>query len=177
MKPLNPPSSAKRAESISYHITSTTLGQLLVAQGERGVCAILFGDDAATLHSDLVATFPQAAFTADAKALEPTTAQLKRLLEDPSLSIEGPLDLRGTAFQQRVWAALREIPPGERWSYKQLAQALDMPQGARAVATACAANRLAVVIPCHRVVGADGALTGYRWGIERKRWLLAKEAR
>lgn len=180
MKQLNPPKPSagpKRGEPIRYGVASTELGELLVACSERGVCALWFGDDAQTLRADLAAAFPHAKLHEDTQAIEPTHEHIQRLLKDPELVFEGTLDLRGTTFQRRVWEALRALPVGARVSYKALASALDMPQGARAVAGACAANRIAILIPCHRVISGDGALTGYRWGVERKRWLLEQEAR
>ena len=135
------------------------------------------GDDASTLLQDLEDKFPQAELIGGDAQFEQCVAQVVGFIEKPGTSLDLPLDIRGTAFQQRVWQAFREIPPGTTVSYADIARRIGSPKSVRAVAGACAANLLAVAIPCHRVVRNDGALSGYRWGIERKRVLLNKEAK
>ena len=134
------------------------------------------GDDAATLLQNLRARFPHASVVEQDVALEQQLASVLRFIETPALGLDLPLDIQGTAFQQRVWQALRDIPHGSTISYRQLAERIGAPKAIRAVASACAANMLAMAIPCHRVVGSDGRLTGYRWGIARKQELLKREA-
>lgn len=162
--------------AIGYAFRASAVGQLLVAATETGVCAILIGDDRDALVADLRERFPQADIGAAAASLstvlDAAIAEVEMLGEARAL----PLDIRGTAFQQRVWQALRAIPCGQTISYGELASRLGNPRAVRAVARACGANPIAVVVPCHRVVGSDGALTGYRWGIDNKRRLLAREA-
>lgn len=160
---------------IRYALTQCALGGLLVAVSERGVCAVLFGDDAAALRADLAQRFPQAQLTEAAPGFAELVAQVVTLVDAPRGAAELPLDLRGTAFQQRVWQALRAIPPGRTASYADIAAQIGAPRASRAVAQACAANPLAVVVPCHRVVRQNGDLSGYRWGVARKRALLARE--
>jgi len=162
---------------IRFAIGQCSLGAILVAASERGVCAILLGDDPDALLDELQQRFPRAELIGGDRAFETLVAQVVGLVEAPARGLELPLDIRGTAFQQRVWQALRDIPPGTTTTYTALAQQLGVPRSVRAVAGACAANALAVAIPCHRVVRRDGGLAGYRWGIERKRTLLAREAR
>ncbi|OYO32487.1 bifunctional DNA-binding transcriptional regulator/O6-methylguanine-DNA methyltransferase Ada [Janthinobacterium sp. PC23-8] len=161
---------------IRFAIAACTLGALLVASTDKGVCAILLGDDPDALLRDLQDRFPQADLRGAEPDYEQTVARVIGLVEAPALGLDLPLDVRGTAFQQRVWQALRAIPAGSTVSYAELARRIGLPTGARAVAGACAANTLAVAIPCHRVVRNDGALSGYRWGVERKRQLLEREA-
>ena len=163
--------------TIHFAIAQCSLGALLVAATDKGVCAIALGDDAEVLLSDLQQRFSQATLVGGEPGFERLVAQVVGLVEAPHAAHELPLDIRGTAFQQRVWQALREIPPGSTASYAEIAGRLGAPKAVRAVAAACAANTLAVAIPCHRVVRSDGALSGYRWGVERKRELLAREAR
>lgn len=154
----------------------SSLGHILVARSAKGVCAILLGDGPGVLERDLRQRFARVRLLgrdADAQSL---AVEVARVIENPRLRLDVPLDLRGTAFQQRVWRALREIAVGSTTSYAQVARRIGAPRSARAVAQACAANPLAVVIPCHRVVRGDGALSGYRWGIERKRALLKLES-
>ena len=153
-----------------------SLGTVLVAATEKGVCAILLGDDAATLVRDLEERFPRATFVSGDGDFERTVARVVSFVEAPRMGLDLPLDVRGTVFQQRVWQALRGIPAGSRASYREIAERIGAPKAVRAVAQACAANRLAVAIPCHRVVRNDGALAGYRWGVARKRALLEREA-
>jgi len=152
-----------------------SLGSILVAQSERGVCAIMMGDDPDALARELQDRFPRAQLIGGDAGFEQLVARVVGLVEAPGVGLDLPLDVRGTAFQQRVWQALREIPAGETVSYTELARRIGAPKSVRAVAQACGANRLAVAIPCHRVVRNDGALSGYRWGVERKRTLLERE--
>jgi AraC family transcriptional regulator, regulatory protein of adaptative response / methylated-DNA-[protein]-cysteine methyltransferase len=162
---------------IRFAVGQCTLGAILVAATEKGVCAIMLGEDPDALTHDLEDRFPKAKLVGGDRAFEGWVAQVVGLVEAPRLGLALPLDLRGTAFQQRVWQALRDIPPGTTTTYTALAQRLGAPNAVRAVASACAANPVAIAIPCHRVVRRDGALAGYRWGIERKRALLDREAR
>lgn len=163
-------------QEIRFAIGQCSLGAILVAASARGVCAILLGDDPDALARDLQDRFPQAALTGGDAAFETLVAKVVGLIEAPALGLDLPLDVRGTAFQQRVWQALQKIPAGTTASYAEVAQQIGSPKSVRAVAQACAANALAVAIPCHRVVRTDGALSGYRWGVERKRALLKREA-
>lgn len=162
---------------IEFAIGQCSLGAILVARSDRGVCAIALGDDADALLRELQDRFPRAELIGGDAGFERLVAQVVGLIEQPNIGIDLPLDVRGTAFQQRVWQALRQIPAGETASYAQIAERIGSPKSVRAVAGACAANTLAVAIPCHRVVRSDGALSGYRWGVERKRELLGREAR
>ena len=161
---------------IHFALGQCSLGAILVAQSARGICAILLGDDAEALLHDLQDRFPKARLIGADAAFEQQVAQVVGLIEAPSLGLQLPLDVRGTAFQERVWQALREIPPGSTVSYAELAARIGAPKAVRAVGSACGANPLAVAIPCHRVLRSDGALSGYRWGLERKRALLLREA-
>ncbi len=163
--------------TIRFAIGACTLGAVLVAQSERGLCAILLGNDPETLLHELQDAFPQAVLVGGDADFEATVAQVVGFVESPHVGLDLPLDIRGTAFQQRVWAALRALPAGATASYAAVAETLGTPKAVRAVAGACAANVLAVAIPCHRVVRTDGSLSGYRWGLERKRALLDREAR
>ena len=160
---------------IAFAIGQCSLGAILVARSARGVCAISLGDDPDALLGELQDRFPRAELIGGDAGFERLVAQVVGLIEQPNIGHELPLDIRGTAFQQRVWQALRQIPAGETASYAQIAQRIGSPKSVRAVAGACAANTLAVAIPCHRVVRSDGALSGYRWGVERKRELLSRE--
>ena len=160
---------------IHFAIGQCSLGAILVAASPKGICAILIGDEPDALARDLQDRFPRAELVGADPAFEKTVAQVVGFVEAPRIGLDLPLDVRGTAFQQRVWQALREIPPGQTVSYAELAARLGMPSGARAIAGACAANPVAVAIPCHRVVRNDGALSGYRWGVERKQALLERE--
>ncbi len=161
---------------IRFAIGECSLGAILVAQSERGVCAIFLGDDPDELARHLQDRFPRASLIGGDSEFEQLIARVVGFVEAPRIGLDLPRDVRGTAFQQRVWQALREIPVGETASYTAIASRIGVPSAVRAVAQACAANALAVVIPCHRVVRNDGALSGYRWGVERKRALLDKEA-
>ena len=161
--------------NIIFALSKCSLGWILVAKSETGICAIALGDEPETLTRELEARFPHAARIDDDAAFATVIAQIVEFIEAPNREFDLPLDIRGTAFQQRVWQELRAIPCGETATYTQIAQRIDAPKAVRAVAGACAANSLAVVIPCHRVVKSDGALSGYRWGVERKRALLDQE--
>ncbi len=161
---------------IRFAIGQCSLGAILVAGSQRGICAILIGDDPELLIQDLQDRFPKANLIGGDSDFEAWMAQVVGFVESPAIGLDLPLDIRGTAFQQRVWQALREIPAGTTASYSDIAERIGAPKAVRAVAGACAANALAVAIPCHRVVRNDGALSGYRWGVERKRALLEKEA-
>jgi AraC family transcriptional regulator of adaptative response/methylated-DNA-[protein]-cysteine methyltransferase len=160
---------------IHFAVGECSLGSILVAKSEKGVCAILLGDDPDALARDLQDRFPRAALVGGDGEFERLVAGVIGFVEAPGLGLDLPLDVRGTAFQQRVWQALREIPAGSTASYTEIATRIGAPSAARAVAQACAANALAVAIPCHRVVKNDGTLSGYRWGVERKRSLLERE--
>jgi AraC family transcriptional regulator of adaptative response/methylated-DNA-[protein]-cysteine methyltransferase len=162
-------------EVLNFAVGQCSLGAILVASSATGVAAILLGDDPAVLVRELEDRFPKARLVGGDAAYEGLVAQVVGLVEAPSSGFELPLDVRGTAFQQRVWRALREIPVGQTASYSDIAARIGSPQAVRAVAGACAANALAVAIPCHRVVRQDGGLSGYRWGVERKRELLQRE--
>jgi AraC family transcriptional regulator of adaptative response/methylated-DNA-[protein]-cysteine methyltransferase len=162
--------------TIRFAIGECSLGSILVAQSDRGICAILLGDDPDALAHDLQDRFPHAELIGGDCAFEKRVATVVGFIEAPEIGLDLPLDVRGTAFQQRVWQALREIPAGSTATYSEIAERIGSPHAVRAVAGACAANALAVAIPCHRVVRADGALSGYRWGVERKRALLEREA-
>lgn len=161
---------------IRFAIGECSLGAILVAQSGRGVCAILIGDDPDALARDLQDRFPSACLIGGDAGFEQLVAKVVGFVEAPALGLDLPLDVRGTAFQQRVWQALREIPVGQTASYTDIARRIGSPKAVRAVAGACAANTLAVAIPCHRVVRSDGDLSGYRWGVARKRTLLEREA-
>jgi len=162
---------------IRFAVGTCSLGSILVAASERGVCAILLGDDPEALLHDLQNRFPRANLIDGDAGFEQLVAGVVGFVEAPGIGLDLPLDLSGTAFQQRVWKALQEIPPGETASYAEIARRIGAPKAIRGVANACAANALAVAIPCHRVVRSDGGLSGYRWGIERKRALLEREAK
>lgn len=161
---------------IRFAVGESSLGAILVAQTQYGICSILLGDDPELLVRDLQDLFPKADLIGADKEFEKLVAQVVGFIETPALGLHLPLDIRGTVFQQRVWQALREIPVGETASYSEIAERIGAPKAARAVAKACAANHLAVAIPCHRVVRLDGGLSGYRWGVERKRELLQRES-
>ncbi|NLG75512.1 MAG: bifunctional DNA-binding transcriptional regulator/O6-methylguanine-DNA methyltransferase Ada [Xanthomonadaceae bacterium] len=162
--------------TIKFAVGECSLGSILVAQSERGICAILLGDDPDALVRDLQDRFPRANLIGGDRQFEEVVAKVVGFVESPGVGLHLPLDVRGTSFQQRVWRALRSIPVGETVTYAQLAQRIGAPKAVRAVAGACASNALAVAIPCHRVIRNDGTLSGYRWGVERKRALLQKEA-
>lgn len=166
---------AARAE-ITFAVTTSSLGAVLVARSARGVRAILFGDDAEGLTRAFQDRFPRARPAAGDAGFKDLVAKVVGLVDAPRGGLDLPLDLNGTAFQQKVWRALREIPAGETASYGEVAEHIGLPRAVRAVARACAANDLAVVIPCHRVVRRDGTSSGYRWGVARKLALLEREA-
>jgi AraC family transcriptional regulator of adaptative response/methylated-DNA-[protein]-cysteine methyltransferase len=168
-------SKSTRGAEIRFAVGECSLGSILVARSGRGVCAILLGHDADALARDLQDRFPRARLIGGDAGFEDLVAKVIGFVEAPGLGLDLPLDLRGTAFQQRVWQALREIPAGATVSYTDIANRIGLPKSVRAVAQACAANAIAVAIPCHRVVRNDGGLSGYRWGIERKRALLQRE--
>jgi AraC family transcriptional regulator of adaptative response/methylated-DNA-[protein]-cysteine methyltransferase len=163
--------------SIRFAVGECSLGSILVATSERGVCAILLGDDPDALARNLQDRFPKARLIGGDKEFERLVARVVGFVEAPARGLDLPLDVRGTAFQQRVWQALRAIPAGSTATYQDIARRIGAPKAARAVAQACATNPLAVAIPCHRVVRRDGSLSGYRWGVERKRALLERESR
>ncbi|MGX2040995.1 methylated-DNA--[protein]-cysteine S-methyltransferase [Methylocaldum sp. MU1018] len=162
--------------AIRIGVSECSLGVILVARSERGVCAIFLGDDPDQPMRDLRDKFPHADRVDTDAESERLAARVADFVETPALGLDLPLDVRGTAFQRRVWQALREIPVGATASYTEIARRIGAPKAVRAVARACAANVLAVAIPCHRVVRIGGALSGYRWGVERKRALLEREA-
>jgi AraC family transcriptional regulator, regulatory protein of adaptative response / methylated-DNA-[protein]-cysteine methyltransferase len=163
-------------EEIKFAVGQTSLGAILVACSKKGVAAILMGNDPDELVRNLQDRFPKAHLVGADRDYEALVARIVGFIEAPRIGLDLPLDVRGTAFQQCVWQALRKIPVGETTCYAEIAQRIGSPQAARAVAAACAANTLAVAIPCHRVVRNDGALSGYAWGVERKRALLDREA-
>jgi AraC family transcriptional regulator of adaptative response/methylated-DNA-[protein]-cysteine methyltransferase len=163
--------------AMHFAVGECSLGSILVASSSRGICAILLGDDPDALMRNLQDQFPKAELIGGDTAFEQLVAKVVGFVEAPARGFDLPLDIRGTAFQQRVWQALREIPAGSTASYSDIAARIGAPKAVRAVGQACGANHIAVAIPCHRVVRTDGDLSGYRWGIERKRTLLAREAR
>lgn len=155
---------------------TSSLGVLLLASSAQGLCALLLGDDLETLERDLARRFPGQPTPQRDEGLRPALEQTLRYLDNPLTVLDLPLDLMGSVFQHRVWDALRQIPLGKTASYQEIARQLGQPKAFRAVANACGANPLAVIVPCHRVLRQDGSLGGYRWGLERKRQLLAREA-
>ena len=161
---------------IRFAVGQCSLGSILVAQSDRGICSILLGDDPDLLTRDLQDRFPLANLIGGDSTFEQIVAKVVGFVEAPALGLDLPLDIRGTAFQQRVWQALRKVPAGSQASYSEIAKLIGSPKSARAVAQACAANALAIAIPCHRVVRNDGSLSGYRWGVSRKREILDREA-
>jgi AraC family transcriptional regulator of adaptative response/methylated-DNA-[protein]-cysteine methyltransferase len=161
---------------IRFAVAQSKLGAILVAESDRGICAISLGDDPDGLVRELQDRFPKARLVGDDTGFDARVAQVVALVEQPKQGLDLPLDIRGTAFQQRVWQALRAIPAGQTLSYTELAERVGAPKAVRAVAGACAANTLAVAVPCHRIVRIDGGLSGYRWGVERKRALLDAES-
>ena len=171
---FRPPGQAV-AGPLQYALDTCQLGTLLVARSRHGVCAILIGDNPAGLLAELRASFPHAALQADARLLTGELASIRTAIDGGACPAPVTLDVGGTAFQQRVWRALVDIPAGQTRSYAELAQTLGTPKAYRAVGSACAANVLAVAIPCHRALRADGGLSGYRWGLSRKQTLLHHE--
>lgn len=162
-------------EVLHFAVAQCSLGAILVASSDKGVASILLGDDPEALVHDLQDRFPRAELVGADAGYEELVAKVVGFVEAPAMGLDLPLDVRGTAFQQRVWQALREIPAGETATYAEVARRIGSPTATRAVAGACAANPIAIAIPCHRVIRNDGALSGYRWGVERKRRLIEME--
>ncbi|MGJ0484176.1 MAG: methylated-DNA--[protein]-cysteine S-methyltransferase [Methylomicrobium sp.] len=163
-------------DRIRFALGKCALGAILIAISERGLCEIGLGDDPDSLARDFQRRFPHAVMIKGDNKSETWVAKVIRFVEMPASGLDLPLDLRGTAFQQKVWQALQQIPPGAKASYTEIAARVGAPKSVRAVAGAIAANTLAVAIPCHRVIRADGSLSGYRWGVERKAELLRRES-
>jgi AraC family transcriptional regulator of adaptative response/methylated-DNA-[protein]-cysteine methyltransferase len=161
---------------IRFTLGKCALGSILIATSERGLCEIALGDDPDGLVRDFRARFPQAELTTGDSAFDEWVARVIGFVEMPASGLDLPLDMRGTAFQQKVWQALRQIPAGAKLSYTEIAARIGAPKAVRAVAAAIAANTLAVAIPCHRAIRLDGSLSGYRWGVERKAELLRRES-
>jgi AraC family transcriptional regulator of adaptative response/methylated-DNA-[protein]-cysteine methyltransferase len=159
-----------------FAVGETSLGSILVAATDKGIAAILLGDDAEKLVHELEDSFPNAKLVGGDRQFEKTMSEVIGLIEAPTTALNMPLDIRGTSFQHRVWQALRDVPPGETVTYAEIAKRIGKPKAVRAVASACAANKLAVAIPCHRVIRHDGSLSGYRWGVERKQALIDRES-
>jgi AraC family transcriptional regulator, regulatory protein of adaptative response / methylated-DNA-[protein]-cysteine methyltransferase len=174
MKPKNYQSGGTGA-TINFAVGECSLGSILVAASEKGVCAIMLGNDPDALVKDLQNRFPKARLIGGDRNFEALIAKVVGFIEGPRIGLDLPLDVRGTAFQQRVWQALREIPAGSTASYSEIAERIGLPRAVRAVAKACASNNIAVAIPCHRILRTDKSLAGYRWGVERKRALLKRE--
>ncbi len=174
---MTPNAFRKGGVNIAIKVTTASCahGLVLVGATDKGICSILLGEDRDMLIADFVRRFPKAQVIAGDENFNAVVAEIIRFIEAPKRSLNLPLDVQGTAFQQRVWQALRAIPIGQTRSYAQVAESMGAPKSARAVAAACASNPIAVAIPCHRVVRGDGSLSGYRWGIERKRRLLSDE--
>ncbi len=168
-------SDGKSCEEIKYSIGESSLGSVLVARSVKGICAVLIDNDPHVLEEDLRDQFPRATLVRSDTEFEKLVSSMVKFVEDPTLDPDLPLDGRGTDFQRRVWKAIREIPAGSTASYTEIANEIGLPKTARAVAQACAANRLAVIIPCHRVVRSNGGHSGYRWGVARKKILLQRE--
>ncbi|BDS07784.1 hypothetical protein NT6N_28240 [Oceaniferula spumae] len=162
-------------ETIRFAIGQTELGAILVAMTEQGICAISLGDDPEPLCRELQDRFPNAQLVGDDAKFDAHVAKVVGFVENPQIGLDLPLDIRGTAFQQRVWQALLKVPPGSTASYSELAEKMGSPKSVRAVASACAANKVAVAIPCHRIIRTDGSLSNYRWGVQRKAELLHRE--
>ncbi len=160
---------------VHFTVTDCSLGLMLVAESEKGICAIAFDDDRQQLINELKQRFPHAREQGSTQFSQ-RVAQIVQFVDAPKNRLELPLDIQGTEFQRLVWQVISEIPPGSTTTYSDIANKIGAPKAVRAVAGACAANNLAVVIPCHRVVRRDGGLSGYRWGMDRKRALIAKEA-
>ena len=168
---------AATSNEIAFAIKESELGKVLLARSNVGICAILIGSDTDKLRSDLATRFPDNKLILDEQKLRADLCKVTRFIDNPAGGFDLPLDIRhGTVFQRRVWDALLAIPCGARVTYAALAQRMGMPNASRAVANACAANAIALGIPCHRVVRSDGTLSGYRWGVERKRALINREA-
>jgi AraC family transcriptional regulator of adaptative response/methylated-DNA-[protein]-cysteine methyltransferase len=163
-------------EEIRFAFGKFSLGMVLVAATDKGIAAILLGDSRDELHRELIYAFPQARLAADEAGLADKAAKIVAFLDAPNQGLDLPLDIRGSAQEQAVWQALRNVPAGQTTTYGQIAKSLALPATAQDVGAACAANVLAVAIPCHRVVKADGSISGYRWGVQRKRKLINLEA-
>lgn len=164
------------SQPISYAVSQCTLGSILVAVGKSGICAIFLGSDPGALAAELRDRFPGTVLVEGDSRVEELATEVKQLVESPGMESSLPLDVGGTPFQRRVWEVLRQIPAGTTATYSDIAARIGSPEAVRAVAQACGANPLAVAIPCHRVVRKDGRLSGYRWGVERKRELLLRES-
>jgi O-6-methylguanine DNA methyltransferase len=164
------------AEEIKFATGKSELGAILVARSAAGVCAILIGDGVEVLKRDLVEEFMDAMLVHDDRALRTDLEKILTFIKTPAKGLDLPLDIRGTPFQRRVWAALLSVRVGYKITYAALASRIGEPRAIRAVANACASNAIALAIPCHRVIRSDGALAGYRWGVERKRSMVKKEA-
>lgn len=162
-------------ENIQFAIDDSWLGYVLAAQSSKGLCAVLLGNEPSELKEELRSRFPEAELIEGGQTATAFLARVIDCIEDPSKQLDIPLDERGTSFQKKVWKALQDIPCGSTVSYTEIAQKIGSPQAARAVGTACGSNVLAVIIPCHRVIGNNGSITRYRWGIERKKRLLQRE--
>ena len=162
-------------ETIRFAVVQCSLGLVLAGSSDKGICAIFLGDDPDALAKDLRDRFPKAILTGADAGFEQVVSRVVELVERPQLGCDLPLDVRGTAFQQQVWQALRTIPAGQTLTYAEIAHRIGMPKAVRAVGNACAQNKIAIAIPCHRALRTDGALSGYRWGTQRKRALLKKE--
>ncbi len=171
----HPEKDGQRSSTIRFACAPCFLGWVAVAMTERGICAIELGDERQVLSAQLRRHFPTARLEDVGATFSAIVAEVIALLEAPPCTVDLPLDIQGTAFQQQVWQILRQIPPGNTLSYGEVSRRLGRPRAVRAVAGACAANKLAVVVPCHRVIGSDGSLSGFRWGIGRKRALLQRE--
>ena len=167
----------REPDELQVTISESSIGLVLVAQSEKGVTAVLLGDDRDALRTDLQSRFPNAVLTDHVATWNERTIEVIELVESSRQEISAPLDMRGSEFQRSVWRALQEIPAGTTASYSEVASRIGRPGAERAVAAACASNHLAVVVPCHRVVRSDGQLSGYRWGVDRKRLLLDRERR
>ncbi|PZU98932.1 MAG: hypothetical protein DCE90_03765 [Pseudanabaena sp.] len=174
MKPNESKNNAKN-QKIRFAFENTNLGWVIVAATVRGICAIALGDSPDELVSEIHRRFPQAEFCDDDLIFQQWVAGVISMIKTPKSRVNLPLDIQGTAFQQQVWQILQAIPVGSTLSYQQVAIQIGKPKAFRAVASACAANKLAIAIPCHRVVGSNGSLSGYRWGVERKQALLELE--
>jgi len=174
---MSVPAITRQLAELHYAIGHCSLGSVLVARGEQGVCAVLLGDDPESISRELESRFPDTTLLRRDEALAQYLAQVVGVIEAPGRPLDLLLDLRGTSFQLQVWQALREIPAGTTSTYSKVASRIGAPKAVRAVARACATNPLALVVPCHRVIGKDSGLTGYRWGLERKRILLERESR
>jgi AraC family transcriptional regulator, regulatory protein of adaptative response / methylated-DNA-[protein]-cysteine methyltransferase len=162
--------------AIRFAFGESSLGAILVAKSERGVCGILLGDDRAALLRELQDRFPMVSLIDGTVELRDLAAEVVAFVNAPTSELDLPLDLQGTVFQRRVWQALRDVPAGKTVSYTEVAERIGSPKSVRAVAQACAANAVALAVPCHRVISNDGSLSGYRWGVDRKRALLEREA-